>query len=1037
MAVPLRVVFVSDRTQDIDAALTALREAGFDPDWRCVDTEAEYLDPGQAQMYLEVAGVMFVVLGADQTVRLINRKGCEILGYDEDEIVGKNWFDSFIPDPIREATKTVFRQLMDGEVELVRYFENPVLTRDGHQRIIAWHNTVLRDETGHITGTLSSGEDVTERRQSEAELRRLNRAYRTLSECNQILVRSTEEESLLQQVCQSIVEVGKYVLAWVGFAEQDESSTVQPAAWAGIQSGYLDTLDITWQDSERGRGPTGMAIRTGKPVVVRSIECDPSYSPWREDALRRGYQSSIALPLAYDQKVFGSLTILAASPDAFDAQETKLLTELADDLAYGIMALRNRVRRQQAEEALRREHDLLERVTETSPVGILVVDRDGRFTFANPRAEQILGLTKDEIMRRTYNASAWNITDFEGRPLPDSDLPFERVMATGRPVYDLTHAFVRPDGQRVLLSVSGAPLRDEMGRVEQVVFAIEDITAHRQVEEAEKEQRILAEALSDAAAAINSSLDLDRVLKSILDSVGRVLPHDSANIMLIEEGVVHVAAHRGYRERGLDAWIESLAWPLADMVGVREMIETGQPLAIPDVRAYAGWIPAPETEWIRSFASAPIFSEGQVIGCLNLDSATVGFYTQDLAGHLQAFANQASVAIRNAQLYDAVQRHAGELEQRVAERTQALQASEARYRAIVEDQTELITRFLPDLTLTFVNKACCQFFNKAPEEFIGRNFLSYIPDDDRALVEQQVAGLSRANPVVLIEHRVLRPGGEYRWMQWTNRLIVDAQGQHAEIQGVGRDITERKRVEEVLRKALAREMELGELKSRFVSMVSHEFRTPLAVILMNADMLKRYSQRLSDAQKEQYLDSIHVSIKHMAELLDDVLVISRAEAGKLEFNPEWVNLEAFSRNIINEIKTTCESSLVFVFSMVGDCTGAIVDRRLWQLILSNLVSNAAKYSLPGGVIRINLDCQTEQIVFRIQDEGIGIPEVDQQHLFDTFHRAQNVGRIPGTGLGLAIVKQCVEQHGGTITFESAEGAGTSFTVIIPQVRLIS
>jgi PAS domain S-box-containing protein len=513
-----------------------------------------------------------------------------------------------------------------------------------------------------------------------------------------------------------------------------------------------------------------------------------------------------------------------------------------------------------------------------------------------------------------------------------------------------------------------------------------------------------------------------------------VLPHDAANIMLAEEGVVRIVAHRGYAERGLGAWIEHLSWPVAELPGVRYMIETGRPLAIPDVRAYSDWVQVPESEWMGAFASAPILAEGQVIGCLNLDSATVGFYTQAHAERLQAFANQASVAIRNARLYDAVQRHAADLEQRVAERTQALQESEARYRAIVEDQTELITRFLPDFTLTFVNQACCQFFDMTPEELIGRGFFSFIPDEDHELVKQHIAGLSRANPVVLVEHRVRTPGGDARWLQWTNRLIVDAQGQYTEIQGVGRDITERRQVEEVLRKALAREMELGELKSRFVSMVSHEFRTPLAVILMNADMLRRYGKRLNESQKEQYLHSIHSSIKHMADLLDDVLVISRAEAGKTEFSPERVNLDAFSQEIINEIKTTTEPSLVFMFSVTGDCTGTVVDRKRWQLIVSNLVSNAAKYSLPGGAIEISVSCEADQVVFRIQDEGIGIPERDQRHLFETFHRARNVGKIPGTGLGLAIVKQCVEQHGGTLTFESAEGTGTTFTVTIPQVR---
>ncbi|HVO70971.1 MAG TPA: PAS domain S-box protein, partial [Aggregatilineaceae bacterium] len=981
MAVPLRILFFEDQPASVELALTALREAGVDPVWRLVETEQDCLDHYQAQQYLEVAGVIFVVIDADQTVRVVNRKGCEILGYEEDEILGKNWFDGFLPDQVREETRAVFDSLMAGEVEPVEYFENPVLARNGDERIIAWHNTVLRDESGHITGTLSSGEDVTERKRAEQESRRLNRAYQTLSECNQILVRATDEKSLLQQVCQVIVKVGEYPLAWVGYAMQDESGTVLPVGWAGVQDGYLDSVSIARQDAEGGPGPTEKAIRTGKPAVVRSIETDSSYSPWREEALRRGYRSSIALPLANGEDVFGALNIYADKPDAFDSEELRLLTELTDDLAYGIVALRTREQRYQAEEALRREHDMLEHITETSPVGITVVGREGRIIYANARAEQILGLTKEEITRRTYNAPAWHITDHEGNPVPDAELPFARVMATGQPVYGVIHAIQHPAGQRALLSINGAPLMDEMGRVERVVFAIEDITARSQVEEAERQQRILAEALSAAAAAINTSLDMEHVLSSILASVERVLPHDAANIMLAEEGVVRIAAHRGYAERGLGAWIEHLSWPVTELPGVRYMVETGKPLAIPDVRAYSGWVRVPESEWLRSFASAPIFAEGQVIGCLNLDSAAVGFYTQAHAERLQAFASQASVAIKNARLYDAVQRYAADLEQRVAERTQALQESEARYRAIVEDQTELITRFLPDFTLTFVNQACCQFLDKTPEELIGRGFLSFIPDEDHELVKQHIAGLSPANPVVLVEHRVRTPGGAVRWLQWTNRLIVDAQGQCAEIQGVGRDITERRQVEEVLRKALAREMELGELKSRFVSMVSHEFRTPLAVILMNADMLRRYSKRLSESQKEQYLGSIHSSIKHMADLLDDVLVIGRAEAGKMEFNPEQVNLRAFSEEIINEIKTTSEPSLVFTFSVTGHCTGTNVDRKLWQLIVSNLVSNAAKYSLPGGAIRISVGCETDQIVLRIQDEGIGIPKRDQRHLF--------------------------------------------------------
>jgi len=387
MAVPLRVLFVGEQPQNIELALAALRQAGFDPDWRSVATETDDLANTQARKYLEVAGVIFVVIGPDQTVRLINRKGCEVLGYDEDEIIGKNWFDAFIPEPVRETTRTVFNKLMAGEIETVEDFENPVLTRSGEVKIIAWHNTVLTNEDGAIIGTLSSGEDITARRQAEEKLDRLNRAYQALSECNQILVRSTEETDLLHRVCQVLVEIGGYVFAWVGYVSSDESRTVQPVAWAGFQNGYLDGLILTSRDMEKGRGPTGTAIRTGQPQVARSIRMHPGYGPYREKALQRGYESSVALPLADNERVFGALTIYAGRPDAFDDEELRLLTELADDLAYGIVALRTREQHRRAAEALRREHDMLERLTETSPVGISVVDRDGRITFVNARAD--------------------------------------------------------------------------------------------------------------------------------------------------------------------------------------------------------------------------------------------------------------------------------------------------------------------------------------------------------------------------------------------------------------------------------------------------------------------------------------------------------------------------------------------------------------------------------------------------------------------------------------------------------------------------
>ncbi len=201
--------------------------------------------------------------------------------------------------------------------------------------------------------------------ESERKLRMVNRALEALSRCNQALIRAIEESDLLNEICRLIVDVGGYHLVWVGFAEQDKEKTVRPVAQVGYEEGYLDTIKITWSDTEHGRGPTGTAIRTAKTIINKDILKNPDCLPWRDEAIKRGYASSIALPLIADEQVLGALNIYATKPDAFDTEEVKLLTELADDLAFGIMALRTRDERKRAEEALRqRTHDLGERVKE-------------------------------------------------------------------------------------------------------------------------------------------------------------------------------------------------------------------------------------------------------------------------------------------------------------------------------------------------------------------------------------------------------------------------------------------------------------------------------------------------------------------------------------------------------------------------------------------------------------------------------------------------------------------------------------------------
>lgn len=258
-----------------------------------------------------------------------------------------------------------------------------------------------------------------------------------------------------------------------------------------------------------------------------------------------------------------------------------------------------------------------------------------------------------------------------------------------------------------------------------------------------------------------------------------------------------------------------------------------------------------------------------------------------------------------------------------------------------------------------------------------------------------------------------------------------------EVMAIVRDITERKQAEADIHKTLEQEKKLNELKSRFVTMASHEFRTPLATILSSCELLEHYGFKWTEAKKLTHFYRIQASVKHMTTLLNDVLLLGKADADKLEFNPIEINLPEFCQNLIEEIQSSSHThQIVFLIEncLEDDSDRDFVvgmDEKLLRLMLNNLLSNAIKYSPDRDRVIFTLICQAKQAIFQVQDFGIGIPVEEQDRLFDSFHRAGNVGSIPGTGLGMAITKRAIELHQGTITIESQIEIGTTFTVTLP------
>jgi PAS domain S-box-containing protein len=278
---------------------------------------------------------------------LVNRSLAEGMGRSREEIVGRSAFDLFPEEHARKYFEDDLAVMTSGEPRVG--ISEPIETVRGTRWLIT-HKVPYRDPQGNVVGVIGVAMDVTEIRDAVQKRKYLNRALRMMWGCSRALLNAKEEAKLLSEVCRIAVEVGGYRLAWAGFAEDDPGMTVRPVAQFGFEEGYLQTLSITWGDGPRGQGPTGRAVRTAAPAVARDILTDPSFEPWRSEALSRGYCSNAAFPLGTEGRPLGALTIYAVEPGAFTEEEVRLLSELADTLAYGIRSLRAEAAREREEE---------------------------------------------------------------------------------------------------------------------------------------------------------------------------------------------------------------------------------------------------------------------------------------------------------------------------------------------------------------------------------------------------------------------------------------------------------------------------------------------------------------------------------------------------------------------------------------------------------------------------------------------------------------------------------------------------------------
>lgn len=389
--------------------------------------------------------------------------------------------------------------------------------------------------------------------------------------------------------------------------------------------------------------------------------------------------------------------------------------------------------------------------------------------------------------------------------------------------------------------------------------------------------------------------------------------------------------------------------------------------------------------------------------------------------------------------------------------------------------------------VTLINQKGCDLLGLPEEDILGKNwFDNFVPQEDRDRIKAVFNRIiSGEEQIRSFENQIIGKEGRKIIIYWQNTLIRDDEDNIIATLSSGVDITEKKQAELALRKseekliiyatelerkvqerteelaktvkqlensnkkleaeirerkkaevevkkALENEREVNELKSRFVSMASHEFRTPLSTILSSASLIEKYQEKDTQEKRTKHVERIKNNVNELTGILNDFLSLDKLEAGKIQYNPVSVELVSFINSVVEELRLVVKKDQIILFQPSQNEINVVIDKQILKNIVLNLVSNAIKYSPDGAIIKILAEEKKDEIIITVKDKGIGIPENEQHHLFERFFRAKNATNIQGTGLGLNLVKKYIDLLEGSINFESKEGEGSTFFVSIPK-----
>jgi PAS domain S-box-containing protein len=670
------------------------------------------------------------------------------------------------------------------------------------------------------------------------------------------------------------------------------------------------------------------------------------------------------------------------------------------------------MRRDRAQEALREAMQRLTFHVDNSPLAIIEWDRSLKVMRWSREAETLFGWHAEEVLGRQFGS--WSFVFPEDMEMVNGTIA---TLLNGEATRNVCyHRNLTQAGVIVHCEWYNSVLFDESGQLISILSLAQNITQRKKTEEALQRQNLRSQLFADVTLKIRQSLHLEEILQTTVTEVRSLLQADRVLIHRLSlDGtgtVTREAVSPGWNSLIGRTYPTDILLPRHAKTNCRSMVQSVEDIEQED---------SPTADFLRSIhvrarLVVPIVQQDCLWGLLVAHQGNPRQWSSSEIELFQQLSNQVEIALTQSQLLH------------------ALRESEERFRTMANSAPVLLWMLDPAGNCVFCNESLLKFTGCTIDPDGSLNWYEIVHPLDRAYCEATCREALTHHSSFEIEYRLRRADGAYRWVldRGVPRLMPDGSfGGHI---GSCIDITDRKQAEVEIRKALDKERELSELKSRFVSTASHEFRTPLSTILSSADLLEFYAGGWTPEKQIEHIQRIQNAALNMNNLLNDILIIERAEAKKLNFEPVPIDLFTFCRSLIDEIQLNDQENHRVILEVQDwklKPQTAHMDEKLLRQIFSNLLSNAIKYSPSSSSIVFRLTYEADRAIFEVQDQGIGIPFEDQSRLFEPFHRGMNVGTISGDGLGLAIVKQSIEMHQGQISVYSQEGAGTMMRVVLP------